>query len=56
MIPRLVITTGESAGIGPDIVLAAAAASWPAQLVAVGCMETLAARNQALGLNVSLAP
>ena len=56
MIPRLVITTGESAGIGPDIVLATAAASWPAQLVAVGCMETLAARNQALGLNVSLAP
>ena len=56
MIPRLVITTGESAGIGPDIVLATAAASWPAQLVAVGCMKTLAARNQALGLKVSLAP
>ena len=56
MIPRLVITTGESAGVGPDIVLATATANWPAQLVAVGCMETLAARNQALGLNVSLAP
>ena len=56
MIPQLVITTGESAGIGPDIVLATAGAAWPAQLVAVGCMETLAARNQALGLNVSLVP
>lgn len=56
MIPRLVITTGESAGVGPDVVLANAAFNWPAQLVAVGCMQTLAARNQALGLNVSLAP
>ena len=56
MTPRLVITTGESAGIGPDIVLAAAGAAWHAQLVAVGCMETLAARNQALGLDVALAP
>ena len=56
MTPRLVITTGESAGVGPDVVLASAAAAWPAQLVAVGCVETLAARNQALGLNVSLAP
>ena len=56
MIPRLVITTGESAGVGPDIVLASAGAAWPAQLVAVGCMETLAARNQSLDLNVSLVP
>ena len=56
MTPRLVITTGESAGVGPDVVLASATAAWPAQLVAVGCIETLAARNQALGLNVSLAP
>ena len=56
MILRLVITTGESAGVGPDIVLASAGAAWPAQLVAVGCMETLSARNQALGLNVSLVP
>ena len=54
MIPRLVLTTGESAGVGPDIVLAAAATDWPAQLVAVGCMATLAARNEALGLKVSL--
>jgi len=56
MTPKLVITTGESAGVGPDIVLASAAAAWPAQLVAVGCMETLAARNQALGLSVTLTP
>ena len=56
MIPQLVITTGESAGIGPDVVLATAGADWPAQLVAIGCMETLSARNQALGLAVSLVP
>ena len=56
MIPRLVLTTGESAGVGPDIVLAAAATAWPAQLVAVGCMATLSARNDALGLSVSLTP
>ena len=53
---RLVLTTGESAGVGPDIVLAAATTAWPAQLVAVGCMATLAARNEALGLSVSLTP
>lgn len=56
MIPRLVLTTGESAGVGPDMVLAAAATAWPAQLVAVGCMRTLAARNEALELSVSLTP
>ena len=56
MIPRLVLTTGESAGVGPDIVLAAAATAWPAQLVAVGCMTTLSARNEALGLSVSFTP
>ena len=56
MTPRLVITTGESAGIGPDIVLASAGAAWPAELVAVGCIESLAVRNQALDLNVSLVP
>ena len=56
MTPRLVITTGEPAGIGPDIVLASAGDAWPAQLVAVGCIESLAIRNQALGLNVSLVP
>ena len=56
MTVRLVITTGESAGIGPDIVLTSAGAAWPAQLVAVGCIESLAARSQALGLSVILTP
>ncbi|HAV6915865.1 TPA: 4-hydroxythreonine-4-phosphate dehydrogenase, partial [Cronobacter sakazakii] len=31
--PRVVITPGEPAGIGPDLVVALAQNSWPAQLV-----------------------
>ena len=54
MIPRLVITTGEPAGVGPDVVLQAAMCDWPAEIVAVGCRKTLAQRADQLGLNVVL--
>ena len=56
MIPKLVVTSGEPAGIGPDILLAAAATSQPAQLVGLGDRALLTARVQQLGLDVTLVP
>ena len=56
MIPRLILTTGDSAGVGPDIVLQAAMHDWPAELVAVGCQKTLSERAHQLGLQLALAP
>ncbi len=53
-LPRIAITVGEPAGIGPDIVLAAAARSWDAELVAVGDPALLAERATRLGLSVEL--
>ena len=56
MIPRLAVTAGEPAGIGPDIVLSAAMQEHSVQLVAIGSAEVLAERAQALNLPVTLAP
>ena len=56
MIPRLVVTSGEPAGIGPDILLAAAAKPQSAQLVGLGDKALLATRAQQLGLDVRLVP
>ena len=56
MIPRLVLTTGESAGVGPDIVLLAAMHQWNAELVAIGCQATLAERAAQLGIPVTFFP
>jgi 4-hydroxythreonine-4-phosphate dehydrogenase len=55
-LPRIVITAGEPAGIGPDILLKAAAQPHSAQLVAVGCAEVLAARAEQLNLEIRLTP
>lgn len=52
--PRLAITTGEPAGIGPDITLLAAQRSWDAQLVALADSDVLAKRADELNLNVTL--
>ena len=56
VIPRLAITAGEPAGIGPDILLSAATQPHDAQLVAIGSEAVLAERAKQLGLNVALAP
>ena len=47
---RIVVTTGEPAGIGPDLALAAALSDWPCELVFAGDPELLAARAARLGL------
>jgi 4-hydroxythreonine-4-phosphate dehydrogenase len=51
-IPRIAITTGEPAGIGPDILLRAAAKDFPAQLVAIADPNLLRERAEMLGLTL----
>ena len=46
---RIIITTGEPAGIGPDLALAIAQQAWPCQLVVAGDRQALQARAQLLG-------
>ena len=53
-IPRILITSGEPAGIGPDLVCAVAQQDWPAQLVAVADPDLLRARAAQLGLPLQL--
>lgn len=56
MPPRIVITAGEPAGIGPDVVLMASQRAWPAQLVCIADTHLLRSRAQTLGLAVDLKP
>ncbi len=49
------LTPGEPAGIGPDLVLAVARSTWPAHLVAVADPELLSARAHDLGITLELA-
>ena len=53
-LPRIAITTGEPAGIGPDIVLMAAQCAWPAELVVIADPNMLQQRAQALKLPIEL--
>lgn len=50
MIPRLALTPGEPAGIGPDLCVQIAQQDFPALLVAVADPDLLSARAQSLGL------
>lgn len=53
-LPRIALTTGEPAGIGPDICLALAQSAHNCDLVALGDPELLAARASQLRLDLSL--
>ena len=53
---KLVLTSGEPAGIGPDLVLAAAMKTWDAGLVALGDRTLFASRAVELGMQVELIP
>ncbi|MDO8863890.1 4-hydroxythreonine-4-phosphate dehydrogenase PdxA [Haliea sp. E1-2-M8] len=53
-VPRIAITAGEPAGIGPDIVAMIAQSDWAAELVVIADPELLAARAQQLGLPLRL--
>ncbi len=54
--PRILITPGEPAGIGPDLVCAIAQENWPVQLVAVADPALLRERAAALKLTVDIVP
>jgi 4-hydroxythreonine-4-phosphate dehydrogenase len=53
-IPRIVITSGEPAGVGPDACVALAQRDWEADLVVAADSELLAATAAELGLPLSL--
>ncbi|MFN3234487.1 MAG: 4-hydroxythreonine-4-phosphate dehydrogenase PdxA [Gammaproteobacteria bacterium] len=53
---RIVITPGEPAGIGPDIVLQTLCRDWPDELVVVASPELLESRAKQLGLDIHLIP
>ena len=53
-LPVIALTTGEPAGIGPDLALQLARAEFPARIVAIGDETMLAARARTLGLEVPL--
>jgi len=55
-IPRIAITLGEPAGVGPELVARVAQHALAAELVAVGDGALLAARAAALGLPLQLRP
>ncbi len=52
--PRLVVTTGEPAGIGPDLALAAARRDWPCELVFAGDPDLLSERGAQLRIEIRL--
>ena len=52
MPPRIAVTSGEPAGIGPELCLRLAAYDGPAQPVILGDRDLLAERARAIGLNV----
>lgn len=54
MTKRIVITPGEPAGIGPDLVIAVAQKPWPVQMVVVASPELLESRAKLLGLPLTL--
>ena len=51
---RLALTTGEPAGIGPDLVVQLCQRERTIDWVAVGCAATLTARAQQLGMSLQL--
>lgn len=53
-LPRLVVTAGEPAGIGPDLCLELARRNWDAELIFVADPALLRARAKRLGLNISV--
>jgi 4-hydroxythreonine-4-phosphate dehydrogenase len=55
-IPRIVITSGEPAGVGPDACVSLAQTDWEADLIVAADLSLLAATAAALELPLSLEP
>jgi 4-hydroxythreonine-4-phosphate dehydrogenase len=56
MLPRIAVTAGEPAGIGPDLVAMLAGDAWDAQLVAVGSAALLTERARGIGVPLHCVP
>lgn len=56
MIPRIVISTGEPAGIGPDLAIMLANNSYDVDIVVLGCPTLLAERATQLNTTVTIQP
>lgn len=54
--PRLILTSGEPAGIGPDLCIDISSRAWPCDLVIAGDTQVLQSRARQLGKSVSLLP
>lgn len=54
MTQKLIITSGEPAGIGPDLVVKLAQQDWPVQLVVLGNQDLIARRAEKLGLPLQI--
>src|SRR4051812_20948201 len=52
--PRIVVTSGEPAGIGPDLCCQIAMRPWPCELIVAADRELLRERAKRLGLSLSL--
>jgi 4-hydroxythreonine-4-phosphate dehydrogenase len=55
-LPRILLTVGEPAGIGPDIILKIAQLPWAAELIVVGDPALLSTRAQQLQLPIQIKP
>jgi len=55
-LPRILLTSGEPAGIGPDLCVLAAQQPFPCDLTVAGDPELLAQRARLLGREVSIQP
>lgn len=56
VLPRIAITCGEPAGIGPELMLTLANQAWPAELVVFSDAKLLAARASTLGHQIEIVP
>ncbi len=54
MLKKIVITPGEPAGIGPDLMIKVAQQDWPIQIVAVASPELLIARAKLINLPLEI--
>lgn len=53
-LPRIIVTTGDPAGIGPDIIVKAATTTLDAHLVAIGDRNVLQSRAKLIGIDLKI--
>jgi 4-hydroxythreonine-4-phosphate dehydrogenase len=53
-LPRIILTSGEPAGIGPDLCLQVATRDWPCELVVAGDPRLLTERAELLGIEIAI--